>query len=350
MSDDALNSARLHLSEAAELAKTMADGFAMKKLTRALNRCNPINVNPHSPQGYAENAFEGGNVGAPPQNPQYSVGSYDAASPLPVTEYPGDTVPPALPDPCQGMKATLQACAPPSTYCPSFMGQPTGEVRPLAGTPQPLDTYASFTDQPMPIDPTRSLNDTLRQLWLRNAVQQSSQMPYAQGHKPKGPGGGQFTSGSGSGGGGGITKKTSQPKPSEAPALEPRIQVGSVFHASHAKPGEDVVFGIGDTSTLDGKPLYNQSGKFQATVVAPPYNDWGVWTVPTDKGLLRGTKRAWRPAQQTPTQNSAAYSYPQNPDGRAQGPMTAIPQGDFLGGRFGPGIKRMREQLNNCRR
>lgn len=206
MSDDCLHAAKLHLSEAADLAGTLASGFAMKKLTKALNRCNPIGVNPHSPQGYAENAFQGGNVGAPSQNPQYAAGSYPegpvsgnfVAPPLPKVEYPGNTIPPAIvpdvmTDPCQGMKDRLASCRPSVPYCPSFMGQPTGEISPLTGLPQPVDVY----------------------------------------------------------------------------------------------------------STLN---------------------------------LM-----------------AERYSYPKNPDGRAQGPMTAISQDDFLGGDFGSGIKRMREQLQNCR-
>jgi len=154
---------------------------------------------------------------------------YEAASPLPRVEYPGDTIPPALPrdvmtDPCAGMREALASCRPPSPYCPSFMGQPTGEIPPLAGQPQPLDTYDSFAERPGPIDPSSSLNDTLRQLWLRQHLQERT------------------------------------------------------------------------------------------------------------------------------AANQMPYSYPKNPDGRIQGPMNAVPEGDFLGGRFGPGIRRMRESLAACRR
>jgi hypothetical protein len=252
MSDDSLNSARLHLSEAAQLAGTMASGFKMKSLTRALNRCNPISVNPRSPQGYADNPFEGGNVGAPAQSPQYSVGSYPegraieanfAPPPLPATEYPGDTIPPALPDPCQGMREALAACSPPSTYCPSFMGQPTGEVRPLAGTPQPADVYS-----------------TLHAMANRYSDEPSSHLDMT---------------------------------PQKARKI---LSDGSV----------------------QGHPLTDaQRGVF---------------------GAVAGRD------------DNAAYSYPQNPDGRIQGPMNTLPESDFLAGRFGPGIHKMRQQLQNCRR
>lgn len=239
MSDDALNSARLHLSQAAELAGTMASGFAMKKLTKALNRCNPITVNPHSPQGYADNPFEGGDVGQPAQSPQYSVGSYPeghaveanfAPPPRPVTEYPGDTIPPAIPDPCQGMKEQLASCKPPSQYCPSFMGQPTGEVRPFAGTPQPADVYSTL----------------------------------------------------------------------------------------HAMASEQYA----------GQPR-GSDGKF---------------------GYLKEWEAERRRSGLSDRDDNAAYSYPHNPDDRIQGPMNELSEGDFLAGRFGPGVHRMRQQLQNCRR
>lgn len=563
MSDDALNSARLHLSEAADLAKTMADGFAMKKLTRALNRCNPISVNPHSPQGYAENWFEGNNVGAPPQSPQYSVGSYpegrpvesnfvdppdpcagmreqlaacgnpqmytehapagtpeggqfissgggsnsgssdhapdqrkaaasidkqieeigrkimevvndgkgnsakvvkqrmkiigplvkeqdrlkmmrDPDSPMAIAassslkpaeggfevshggdmigrlvkeKYSGfktvngapqltqkegwvvidpegnrlasriekradavdmladrhskkkkagsqgsdqstqnsryavfsrsDTIPPALPDPCQGMRDTLRACSP---YCPSFMGQPTGEVPPLAGQPQPLDTYASFTDQLGPVgDPHRSLNDTLRQLWLRNAVQQSSQMPYAQGHKPKGPGGGQFTSGVGGSGesstegrdwdeanGPQIKDDIPQIPPTVAPGYVPDGEQPAVPPWKRQPILPQGVINLGGA----GFAVQNEDGRYISA--------YGGWTTREENAQIFNSPQEAAAAKNRMSDYSA-YSYPQNPDGRAQGPMTAIPEGDFLGGRFGPGIKRMREQLRACR-
>lgn len=172
MTDAELHSAQLNLSDAAGLANDMADSSGVRKLRKALDRCTPINRNPLSQ--YGENWFEGGSVGQPPQNPQYSVGSYPEGRPI-----EANFVQP--PDPCQGMRETLAGCSP-DQYCPSFMGQPTGEVPPFAGQPQPLDTYDSFTDRPQLIDPSRSLNDTLRQLWLRNHLQdrtQANQMPYA---------------------------------------------------------------------------------------------------------------------------------------------------------------------------
>lgn len=349
MSDDSLNSARLHLSEAAELAGTMAGGIGMKRLRKALNRCNPINQHPAQPPApYAENSFEGNNVGQPAQVPQYSQGSYpggpvDAAPappPLPVTEYPGDTIPPALPDPCADMKHALASCAP-TQYCPSFMGQPT-QALPLAGQPQPLDTYDSFTNQPLNGlgDPNRSLNDTLRQLWLRNHLQERTQAnQYVTAHKPKGPGGGQFTEG-GSSGSDSSSDTTHSAGGQKAIKMNAgRLRKGDELYSTHENHGGGSWKKIAEVTHDGGYP----------GITRFKFEDGTGLTTNSSAELSTRT-----PSQQNSTQNSTQnsaqpYSYPQNPDGRIQGPMQEIPEGDFLGGKFGPGIKRMREQLRNCR-